>query len=129
MFESAIEAATAAATTWAVDPTLRMTDRACCGLCFGRYAMLVLSGPLDGLPHPVAHAAVEAVELTVREQAASAGPVAAALDPLAWVLLAMEELDAAAPRLAALRRRFVDPGVSAYLERDPIVGVPARWVH
>lgn len=145
MFESAIEAAGAAASAWTPERADPAGGRQCCHLCLHRYQALVLTGPLRDLPHVVAHAAVVAVDDIIAER------VDAAIERLTWEsyaslasqddrdhdlqqraraatgalrVVAMEELAAAEETLADLRRRFTDPAVDAYLVHHRMTEVP-----
>jgi hypothetical protein len=125
LFERTMAVAAAAATEWDVDAPDPGPERGCCSLCFDRYRVLVLCGPLQGLPHAVAHAVVEAVHaLIVAQVSVDPSPSGdrgeesahrAAFGAL--LLVALEELGDAEAHLAALRRRFTEPAVQAYLER------------
>ena len=148
MFGSAIEAAAAAASAWTPERADPAGGRECCHLCLHRYRLLVLDGPLRGLPHAVAHAAVVAVDDVIAER------IEAALERIAWDawlvpglqeererefaqrsgeargalhLLALEELGAEEARLTDLRRRLTDPAMEAYLLRHRMTEVPRQW--
>ena len=126
MFDPAIAAARAAAATWSPDVPDPVGGHGCCTLCFRRYRMLVLDGPLRGLPHGVAHpvvrtvdeligARVDAAASSSRDSGSRATRRAEASGAL--LVVALEELGAADALLAELRRRFTEPAVQAYLEQ------------
>jgi hypothetical protein len=148
MFESAIEAAATAASVWNPERAGPTDGRECCQLCLHRYRPLVLNGPLRDLPHPVAHAAIAAVDALISAQ------VDASLDELRWAswitlaseqdhdvelqqrmreaagaltMTALDELSRAEWRIADLRDRFTEPAVAAYLGSHRINEVPAHW--
>ena len=148
MFESAIEAATTVARAWV--PELGDPDgaRDCCELCLRRYWQLVPDGALRDLPHPVAHAAIAAVDDLIAEQ------VDSSLDHLRWatwitlapegdhereleqrlreargalITTALEELSRAEWRFADLRHRFTDPAIAAHLGTHLENEIPWQW--
>jgi hypothetical protein len=148
MFESAIEAAATAASTWTPEGGEPSNGRGCCRLCLHRYRQLLLNGPLRDLPHAVAHAAVVAVDDRISEQ------VEASVDELRWstwiglgeeqdhefeleqrmraavgslTMVALDELSKAEWRFADLRDRFTEPAVAAYLGTHRMTEVPWQW--
>jgi hypothetical protein len=148
MFESAIEAAATAASTWTperADPTGGLQ---CCPLCLHRYRRLVLEGPLRQLPHGVAHAAAVVVDDLITERLESRleqlrGDVRAAPGSEedreaessrrmraaagALTMVAVEEFAAAEHRIGELRCSYTDPAVAAYLARQQMNEVPWQW--
>ena len=90
MFESAIRAAKGAARRWTPEAPDLAGGLGCCDLCLRRYRALVLNGPLQDLPHGVAHAAVAEVDDLIRTRSAS-GPEAVG----GLLVIALEELGAA----------------------------------
>lgn len=135
MFETALEAGDRVAATWTPE-CAEPSGGGCCALCFGRYRMLVLDGALHGLPHVVAHAVVQAVDECIRvrvdaSRAAAPGAAASARRAEATgglLVVALEELGTAEPRLAALRRRCTEPAFEHYLAMHPVDEVPDAWL-
>jgi hypothetical protein len=135
MFEIAIEAGVSAAATWTPECPEPSGGR-CCALCFGRYRMLVLGGPLVGLPHAVAHPVVEAVDDRIRARVSSsptrldgeADPARRAEATGGLLVVALEELGAAESRLADLRRRCTEPALEHYLATHPVEEIPDAWL-
>ena len=134
MFETAVDAGAAAAATWTPERS-EPGGGGCCLLCFGRYRVLVLDGPLRDLPHAVAHAVVRAVDdrIRARVEASPTGlraPAAAARRSEAiggLLVVALEELGVAEDRLAALRRRCTEPALEHYYATHPVEEVPEDW--
>jgi hypothetical protein len=134
MFETAIEAAAHAAATWTPESPESGTG-GCCLLCFGRYRMLVLDGPLHGLPHVVAHAVVQGVDDRIRARVRTSSSLrqgdaerarrAEAVGGL--LVVALEELGDARTRLAELRRRCTEPALEHWLTSHPVDEVPDAW--
>jgi len=110
MFESAVRAAVDAARAWSPDAPDLAGGLGCCGLCLTRYRVLVLNGPLQDLPHHVAHAAIIEVDAVIR-RTRSGGPEAVG----GLLLVALEELGAATGRLTELRHRHIEPAIERYL--------------
>ena len=136
MFEDAVEAGVATATTWTPECAEPGGGGGCCPLCFGRYRIAVLDGPLRGLPHAVAHAVVEVVDERIRARVAAsralphdAAESARRAEATGGLLVvALEELGAAEPRLAELRRRCTEPAVEHYLATHPVEEIPDAWL-
>lgn len=134
MFENAVEAGLVAAAGWAPEDPDPAGGGGCCPLCFRRYRMLVLEGPLRALPHAVAHAVVRAVDERIEARVNARPPVphgdheamrrAAATGGL--LVVALEELGAAEVRLSELRTCFTEPAVARYLERHRVDDAP--WI-
>jgi hypothetical protein len=134
MFETAVEAGAGTAATWTPERS-EPGGGGCCPLCFSRYRVLVLDGPLRDLPHAVAHAVVRAVDERIRARveasptglhdAAAAARRSEAIGGL--LLVALEELGVAEDRLAALRRRCTEPALEHYLATHPVEEVPDEW--
>jgi hypothetical protein len=135
MFETAVEAGVSAGANWTPerpDPS----GGGCCALCFGRYRMLVLDGPLHGLPHAVAHPVVEAVDERIRARMSSSptrlhgeAELARRAEATGGLLVvALEELGAAEPHLAELRRRCTEPALEHYLVAHPVEEIPDAWL-
>lgn len=134
MFEHAVEAGAAAAATWTPDCP-EPGGGGCCRLCFGRYRMLVLEGPLRDLPHGVAHAVVQAVDERIRARVDAAPTLLAggaeatrrAEATGGLLVVALEELGDAEARLAEVRRRCTEPAVEHHLAAHPVDDVPEAW--
>jgi hypothetical protein len=135
MFESALEAGVSAATTWSPECP-EPSGGGCCTLCFGRCRMLVLDGPLHGLPHAVAHPVVQAVDEHIRARVSSSptrphgeAETARRAEAIGGLLVvALEELGTAEPRLAELRRRCTEPALEHYLATHPVEEIPDAWL-
>jgi len=149
MFQSAIEAAEAAAGAWTPDLADPGGGRQCCHLCLHRYRALVLHGPLRDLPHAVAHAAVVAVDDVIAEridrtleqlELEAWSMPAATMDDREHELAqraraatgalqhaALEELSRSESRLCDLRRTVIEPATEAYLLRHRMTEVPWQW--
>jgi hypothetical protein len=135
MFEIALEAGVSAAATWSPERP-EPSGGGCCALCFGRYRMLVLDGPLHGLPHAVAHPVVQAVDERIRARVSSSLPrphgeaeIARRAEATGGLLVvALEELGSAESRLAELRRRCTDPAFEHYLATHPVEEIPDDWL-
>jgi hypothetical protein len=138
MFETAIAAGVTTALTWAPDHPDPAGGRECCPLCFRRYRVMVLDGPLRGLPHAVAHAVVETVDeviaVTVNAHPALLGArdsgrtsIRRAAASGGLLVVALEELGAADARLSELRRRVTEPAVEHYLAAHGVDDVPQAW--
>lgn len=148
MFEAAIEAGTAAARCWTPTDADPDSGHHCCELCIHRYRVLVLDGPLGELPHGVTHVIVRTIDATITARceetlehnlpARSSAPVDRDASPSrlqhrldaargSLVLLALEELGTASPRLSDLRRCYTEPAVLAFLRRHRIDEVPEAW--
>ncbi len=131
MFETAVEAGVSAGATWTPECP-EPSGGGCCALCFGRYRMLVLDGPLRGLPHVIAHTVVSAVDERIRARVDASGtPVRSARRAEATgglLLVALEELGAAGARLADLRRRCTEPALEHYLATHPVEEIPDAWL-
>ena len=134
MFEHAVEAGAAAAATWTPECP-EPGGSGCCALCFGRYRMLVLDGPLQALPHGVAHAVVQAVDERIRARVStspalppSAAEATRRAEAIGGLLaVALEELGSAEARLAEVRRRCTEPALAHYLATHPVDHVPEVW--
>ena len=134
MFETAIDAGARAAATWTPE-RLEPGAGGCCRLCFGRYRMLVLDGPLLDLPHAVAHAVVQGVDERIRARVRTSSSLrqgdaerarrAEARGGL--LLVALEELGDAETRLAEVRRRCTEPALERWLRSHPVDEVPDAW--
>lgn len=135
MFETALGAGASAAATWTPECP-EPAGGGCCSLCFGRYRMLVLDGPLHGLPHAVAHHVVAAVDERIRVRVSSSrsllqGEAKTARRAEATgglLVVALEELGAAEARLADLRRRCTEPALEHYLATHPVEEIPDAWL-
>jgi hypothetical protein len=135
MFEIALEAGVSAAATWTPECP-EPSGGGCCALCFGRYRMLVLDGPLHGLPHAVAHPVVQAVDERIRVRVSSspthplreAESARRAEATGGLLLVALEELGTAESRLAELRRRCTDSAFEHYLATHPVEEIPEDWL-
>ncbi|MGN6445457.1 hypothetical protein [Amnibacterium sp.] len=149
MFEAAVQAATAAARSWTPDRPEPARAHRCCPLCLDRYRILVLDGPLQDLPHGVAHPAVAAVDELIGERISdmeeryardpwtvllSDADRQADLDRRlrttrgALLVVALEELADAAPQLAELRLRYTEPATVSFLALHPPADLPPAWM-
>jgi hypothetical protein len=133
MFETAVEAGASAATTWTPECP-EPSGGGCCALCFGRYRMLVLDGPLRGLPHVVAHAVVQSVDARIRARVDASSLRRNDAESARWaeavgglLVVALEELGDAEPRLSELRRRCTEPALEHYLATHPAERIPDAW--
>jgi hypothetical protein len=132
MFAHAVEAGAAVAATWTPECPEPAGGGGCCPLCFGRYRMLVLDGPLQGLPHGVAHAVVATVDERIRARVSAScdlGETARRAEAAGGLLVvALEEFGAAEARLAELRRRCTEPALEHWLAMHPVEEVPDAWL-
>lgn len=150
MFESAITAAESAARQWTPErPEPAGGASRCCGLCLRRYRLLVLNGPLRMLPHGVAHAAVAVVDdviatrmaevwersnwdawaVLLREEDREAELSRRQREARgALMLVALEELAHAEPRLEHLHARYTEPAFAAFLACHRVDEIPQAWL-
>ena len=136
MFENALEAGVAAAATWNPECAEPSAGGGCCRLCFGHYRMLVLDGPLQGLPHGVTHPVVVAVDERIRARI-DASPTRLHGEAVSTrraeatgglLVVALEELGAAESRLSELHRRCTEPALEHYLATHPVEEIPDSWL-
>lgn len=150
MFESAISAAESAARHWTPERSEPVGGASrCCRLCLRRYRLLVLNGPLRMLPHGVAHAAVAVVDDVIATRMAEVWERSnwdawavllkeedrqAVLSRRqreargALMLIALEELAQAEPRLELLHVRYTEPAFAAFLARHRDDEIPQAWL-
>lgn len=150
MFESAIDAAEAAARSWLPQRFDAIDGTRCCRLCLVDYRGLVVCGPLEAMPHVVAHAFVERADQVILARIEASWQEleldvwAAQLDDerrnvellrrgrataRALTAVAGEELDRATDRFLELRRAYTEPAITAYLNRAGLDEVPTSWLH